>query len=348
MKATLARGALADVQLFDDFGVAVSNDAAKSAAAGFACLLKQSERIRPLKRVVATSFGEVAPFLGVDWALHLDTNALVVRSTFTNTTVPRHHKIIIENDTIPLTLLNNTHSTPIRVDTPHGDHEGDPEKPTQKDFQKKEKRLSEVPAPETAILTASVDLDAYTKHTAAALAFDGTSTTSTHAIPKAIFERARVISHTREKENVQGAGADAEKKTKTKKPLSMLLISGRSGSGKSTSAAQAFGSCSTWIPPDYVRFQGTTLAEVRKLGFDELGLARTPEALIDADQNTLSTCERYLVTLALDLRPNCILEEFLTALPQAMAVQVVKAVGEYVRFHEMKAVVALSCGGENI
>jgi len=104
MKAGLARGVLAEQRLFDDFGAAVSNDAAKSVAAGFACLLQQSERIeRNEKRVVATSFRDMVPFLQADWVLDLDTNALVVRCHSGPThDIPRHTKIDIEDNPAPV------------------------------------------------------------------------------------------------------------------------------------------------------------------------------------------------------------------------------------------------------
>ena len=162
-----------------------------------------------------------------------------------------------------------------------------PMSPTRECRRKKKKKC--LPASETIRLETHVESDVHSKSCSAALVepFGGTSVTDIHILPTHLSERARLTAHTHEKENTQ---SQSEKTKEGKTPLGILLISGRSGSGKSASAAQAFGPELTWIPHDDVSYDTTEghLNRFKGLGFDNLGLVKSAEELLEADPSNSS------------------------------------------------------------
>jgi len=61
----------------------------------------------------------------------------------------------------------------------------------------------------------------------------------------------------------------------------------------------------------------------------------------------LSSSERYLVGLAAALRSGAIIDEFVTALPHAMRLEVAAAVGAFIRARGLRGVVLASCHGRD-
>ena len=194
-------------------------------------------------------------------------------------------------------------------------------------------------------LKTSVRVDEWVKKASEALAtpFDGTSVTCVHRLPWSIIER------------VKYPPDDEREATGGETPLRILLVSGRSGSGKTAACADAFGPPGEWA--NAAKGRGVESIDVRvarfqALGFDEFVIrgqyGRTARQLCEADPSEMSTSEAYLVSLADSIRTGAVLDEFLTSLPPATRAKVAKRVGEYARHERIQGLVLLSCHGEEI
>ena len=91
--------------------------------------------------------------------------------------------------------------------------------------------------------------------------------------------------------------------------MRILLVSGRSGSGKTAACADAFGPPEEWV--NAAKGRGVESIDVRvarfqALGFDEFVIrgqyGRTVTQLCEADPSEMSTSEAYLVSLADSIR----------------------------------------------
>ena len=177
---------------------------------------------------------------------------------------------------------------------------------------------------------------------ALATPFDGTSVTCVHRLPWSIIERVKYP-------------PDDEREAKGETPLRILLVSGRSGSGKTAACADAFGPPEEWV--NAAKGRGVESIDVRvarfqALGFDEFVIrgqyGRTVTQLCEADPSEMSTSEAYLVSLADSIRTGAVLDEFLTSLPPATRAKVARRVGVYARNERIQGLVLLSCHGEEI
>ena len=137
--------------------------------------------------------------------------------------------------------------------------------------------------------------------------------------------------------------------------MRILLVSGRSGSGKTAACADAFGPPEDWA--NAAKGRGVESIDVRvarfqALGFDEFVIrgqyGRTVTQLCEADPSEMSTSEAYLVSLADSIRSGAVLDEFLTSLPPATRAKVARRVGVYARNERIQGLVLLSCHGEEI
>ena len=196
-----------------------------------------------------------------------------------------------------------------------------------------------------------IKVDAWVRKASEALAvpFDGDSVTSVHRLPWSIIERVKYQPPN------DDSRIDDAKEGET--PLRILLVSGRSGSGKTTTCADAFGSPEDWA--DAAKGKGGSIesidvrvARFRLLGFDEFVRCgqngRTVTRLCEADPSQMSTSEAYLVSLADSIRTGAVLDEFLTSLPPATRAVVASRVGAYARRERIRGLVLLSCHGEEI
>ena len=190
-------------------------------------------------------------------------------------------------------------------------------------------------------LKTSVKVDEWVKKASEALAdpFDGTSVTCIHRLPWSIIERVKYP-------------PDDERELKGETPLRILLVSGRSGSGKTAACADAFGRPEDWAKGRGVESIDVRVARFQALGFDEFVIrgqyGRTVTQLCEADPSEMSTSEAYLVSLADSIRTGAVLDEFLTSLPPATRAKVARRVGVYARHENIQGLVLLSCHGEEI
>ena len=190
-------------------------------------------------------------------------------------------------------------------------------------------------------LKTSVKVDEWVKKASEALAdpFDGTSVTCIHRLSWSIIERVKYP-------------PDDERELKGETPLRILLVSGRSGSGKTAACADAFDRPEDWAKGRGVESIDVRVARFQALGFDEFVIrgqyGRTVTQLCEADPSEMSTSEAYLVSLADSIRTGAVLDEFLTSLPPATRAKVARRVGEYARHERIQGLVLLSCHGEEI
>ena len=190
-------------------------------------------------------------------------------------------------------------------------------------------------------LKTSVKVDEWVKKASEALAdpFDGTSVTCIHRLSWSIIERVKYP-------------PDDERELKGETPLRILLVSGRSGSGKTAACADAFDRPEDWAKGRGVESIDVRVARFQALGFDEFVIrgqyGRTVTQLCEADPSEMSTSEAYLVSLADSIRTGAVLDEFLTSLPPATRAKVARRVGVYARHENIQGLLLLSCHGEEI
>ena len=323
-KAELALRVHAHQTIFDDFGATLSRDAVSSAAAGVAKLLVKSDVVkRSLPRLFFTSFPEVGGFLGADWVLCLETNTLVIRHGAGPTLGP---EIVIDDSDVDITAA------------PPG-------------------RQSSTDVKE--LKTSVIKVDDWVKKASEALAvpFDGNSVTSVHRLPWSVIERVKYPPADDSRDDAKEGDEILTLNPNPKPLLRILLVSGRSGSGKTLACADAFGPTEDWADAakgkgGFVESIDVRVARFLALGFDEFVRCgqhgRTVTQLCEADPSQMSTSEAYLVSLADSIGTGAVLDEFLTSLPPATRAVVARRVGAYVRRERIRGLVLLSCHGEEI